>query len=257
VPTYRSLLTGKVTAADANRALTDLRTIRTERITHARHTLAEALREAARHEDPRLSPEGLDERRRELAAAARKTAGEELAAIERDARAAQEAITDFAADQAAATGDSTTQLLEETRAARAWHRARTLLDSGRSVPSVVAGADVDTLRALRAELPTYLAAQTTPPTGIEASLAEDFDPAPVLRTIDRALSEKLPGDQGHALRYRLGMDEVTPALDILLTALRAEVNDAVRSDSHGLETAIAARMADSHARATLDAVGAE
>ncbi|MGP3947236.1 hypothetical protein [Streptomyces sp. 7N604] len=184
-------------------------------------------------------------RRAELESAAREQAAAQLDRIEREANNAA-ALVRTVADKATAAArprDAAEQLLAETRQARAWDRARALLDAGRTVPEVIAGADADTLYALRAELPTYLAAQRTKPQGLAGAGFTEPDPARILHTIDCALVDHLPTAQGAALRARLDLDEIEPGLRETLAGLRREV-DGTADPSNALRTAIAARLAD-------------
>ncbi|MEV6582375.1 hypothetical protein AB0M92_29910 [Streptomyces sp. NPDC051582] len=79
----------------------------------------------------------------------------------------------------------------------------------------------------------------------------EADPAPVLRTIDRAPVDRLPKDQSAALRIRLDLDQAESGLRETVAGLRRQV-DGSASDSDGLRSAIAARFADQEA-ARLDA----
>ncbi|MCT9090619.1 hypothetical protein N4G70_17405 [Streptomyces sp. ASQP_92] len=68
----------------------------------------------------------------------------------------------------------------------------------------------------------------------------------MLRTLDRALSEKLPKEQGAALRIRLDLDQTEPGLHETLAGLRRQT-DGTADPSDGLRSAIAARLADHNA----------
>lgn len=213
-------------------------------------TLADRLAEARRFRDPDLAEEANAGRRAELESKAREQAAAELDRIERETNNAA-ALVRTVADKATTTSRPTgaaEQLLAETRQARAWERARALLDAGRTVPEVINGADADTLHALRAELPTYLAAQRTKPQGLAAAGFTEPDPARILHTIDRGLIDHLPKQQGSALRARLDLDALEPGLRETLAGLRREV-DGTADGSNALRSAVAARLADQQAGA--------
>ncbi|PJM98092.1 hypothetical protein CG740_37030 [Streptomyces sp. CB01201] len=70
----------------------------------------------------------------------------------------------------------------------------------------------------------------------------------MLRTLDRALVDRLPKDQGAALRIRLDLDQAEPGLRETLAGLRRAVNGTA-DPSDGLRSAIAARFADQQATA--------
>ncbi|MFI9261154.1 hypothetical protein ACIGT4_26115 [Streptomyces sioyaensis] len=233
---------------DSNAATYRLTQTRKTELVELRRRLSDALAEARTFRDPDLTEEANARRRAELERTARQQATADLNRIEREANNAATLVRTVA-DKATAAGrprDATEQLLAETRQARAWDRARALLDAGRTVPEVIAGSDADTLHALRAELPTYLAAQRTKPQGLAGAGFTEIDPARILRTIDRALVDHLPAKQGAALRARLDLDELEPGLRETLAGLRREV-DGTADASNGLRSAIAARFADQQA----------
>ncbi|QRX90854.1 hypothetical protein [Streptomyces noursei] len=239
---------------DANAATHRLKqTRKTELVELGRH-LSDDLAKARTFRDPDLTEEATTRRRAELEKKARAQAAADLDRIEREANAAATLVRTVADKATAATRprDAAEQLLAETRQARAWDRARALLEAGRTVPEVIKGADADTLHALRAELPTYLAAQHTKPRGMAGAGFTEIDPARILHTIDRALVDHLPKPQGAALRARLDLDALEPGLRESLAGLRREV-DGTAAPGNGLRTAIAARLADQQAAAPLPA----
>lgn len=232
---------------DANRAVQQLTKTRTDLGAMLRR-LDEQLRQARTFRDPDLTPEANTRRREELARTAREQAGAYLTRTEAQTNQAAtmvRTVADHALTKQAP--DPTTQLLAETRQARAWERTRSLLEAGRPVPEVIDAADLDTLHALRTELPTYLATRTTLPPGLDAAGHTETPPDRLLHTIDRALTEQLPGNQAAALRARLDLDELEPGLRELLAGIRREVEGTANSNN-GLHTAIAARLADQHPR---------
>lgn len=121
--------------------------------------LVAQLRQAEAFTDPDLNPEAINRRREQMRAdaleRARATIGtaHEVATFkaERAARAAT----------AGASGQDTAADL--TARAYAWERARMLLEAGRDLDDVLAGADELTARAVGEWAPTWLRAQTVRP----------------------------------------------------------------------------------------------
>ncbi|MER5564128.1 hypothetical protein CG740_37025 [Streptomyces sp. CB01201] len=144
-----------------------VRRARSTDLVELRRRLDDALATARTFRYPDLTDDANARRRTEMAANARKQAAADLDKIERETNTAADKVRAYADRTAApAPREAAEQLLAETRQARAWDRARALLDAGRSTMDVISGADLDTLYALRAELPTYLAAQRTKPEGM-------------------------------------------------------------------------------------------
>ncbi|MFE3940600.1 hypothetical protein ACFXPV_01765 [Streptomyces sp. NPDC059118] len=121
-----------------------------------------------------------------------------------------------------------------------------MLDVGRSAADVIGSADIDTLRALRVELPSYLAARRAKPEGLAGLGWAEADPAPVLRTIDRALVDRLPKGQSAALRIHLGLDQAEPSPRETVAGLRHQAYGSA-GDGDGLRSTVAARLADQEA----------
>ncbi|MEV0440909.1 hypothetical protein AB0I84_08980 [Streptomyces spectabilis] len=232
---------------DAQLALATVRRARSTDLVELRRRLDTALAAARAFRAPDLTDEANARRRADMERTAREQAAADLDQIERATTTAGAQIRAYAQHTAApAPRGAAEQLLAETRQARAWERARSLLDAGRTTADVISGADLDTLHALRAELPTYLAAQRTKPQGMAAADFTEADPAPLLRTLDRALVDRLPKDQGAALRLRLDLDEAEPGLRETLAGLRRQV-DGTADGSDALRSAVAARLADQDA----------
>uniref|UniRef100_A0AAU2JND4 Uncharacterized protein n=1 Tax=Streptomyces sp. NBC_00049 TaxID=2903617 RepID=A0AAU2JND4_9ACTN len=237
---------------DAQLSLATVHRAREADLAGLRRRLDDGLSQARTFRDPDLTDEANARRRAEMERAARERAGTELDSIEHTTNAAAEQIRAYAERMSAPTArDATEQLLAETRRGRAWDRTRALLDAGRSAADVIGSADVDTLRALRVELPSYLAARSAKPEGLAGLGWTEADPAPVLRMVDRSLVDRLPKDQSAALRIRLDLDQAEPGLRETVAGLRRQV-DGSAADGDGLRSAIAARFADQEA-AQLDA----
>ncbi|MEU7581955.1 hypothetical protein AB0B50_30705 [Streptomyces sp. NPDC041068] len=229
---------------DAQLALGTVRRARSTDLVELRRRLDTALSTAHTFRDPDLTDEANTRRRADMERKAREQAAADLDQIERATTTAGQQIRAYAEQTTApAPREAAEQLLAEARQGRAWDRARALLEAGRSTADIISGADLDTLQALRAELPTYLAAQRTKPQGMAAADFTETDPTPVLRTIDRALVGKLPKHQGAALRLRLDLDKTEPGLRETLAGLRRQV-DGTADGSDALRSAIAARFAD-------------
>ncbi|MEU3277298.1 hypothetical protein [Streptomyces antibioticus] len=232
---------------DANTAVHRLTETRKTDLAALRRRLSDALTAAHTFRDPDLTDEANNRRRADMARAAREQAAADLDRIEAQANQAA-ALVRAVADKTTArpAGGAAEQLLAETRQARAWDRARALLDAGRTTQDVIEGADLDTLHALRTELPTYLAAQHTKPQGLAGAEFTEPDPARVVHTVERALADRLPAEQGAALRARLNLDALEPGLRETLAGLRREV-DGTADASNALRSAVAARIADQQA----------
>ncbi|MGD3108552.1 hypothetical protein [Streptomyces sp. YGL11-2] len=227
----------------------------THRLTQTRKTelvelgrrLSDDLAKAHTFRDPDLTDEANQRRRAEMERAARKQAAADLDRIQRETDAAATLVRTVA-NNATATpaAGAAEQLLTETQQARAWDRARALLTAGRTLSEVIKGADRDTLNALRAELPTYLATQRTKPQGLASADFTEPDPSRAVPAVERSLVDRLPKPQGAALRARLDLDALEPGLRETPAGLRREV-DGTTDPSNGLRSAIAARLADQQA----------
>ncbi|MFD5105712.1 hypothetical protein [Streptomyces cinereoruber] len=244
---------GQLSNYDVNTALGALRKIRNERSVQLRKEYSKAETAARTFTDPHLNAEGLKARRDEMLAQARAALAAAVQQMEAEAKQAADTVRRYTQDkQSAASADPNAQLLAEMRQGKAWDRARALLDSGRSPAEVIATADVDTLRALRTELPTYLATQVKREPGLlqAHSQAEPFDPAPVLRTIDLALAEKIGGTEGQAMRYALDLAAVEPGVNVTLKSLRTEALGLMDSTAR-MSAAMEAHYVDQEAARTL------
>jgi hypothetical protein len=204
-----------VTAADA---LDHVRQITTTVLPQAQQRVTDAARAAQTFTDPNLSAEGLEARRRELAEQARQMSASLADALAAEVQRAA-AIARDAADRHNAPGDTHDQLLAEMRQSRAWERARAQLDAGAALSEVIESADVDTLRALRAEYPAYLRAQDRR-RGLDRAQGDRPDPTAAVRAVDEALVPLLPGEAGRALAAKLATDSALEATRQALDALR-------------------------------------
>ncbi|WP_411146993.1 hypothetical protein [Streptomyces sp. x-80] len=232
---------------DANTATHRLKQTRKTDLVELRRRLDAALSKARTFRDPDLTDEANHRHRTEMERAARKQAAADLDRIQCETDAAATLVRTVA-NKATATpaGGAAEQLLAETRQARAWDRARALLDAGRTLPEVIKDADLDTLHALRAEMPTYLATQHTKPSGLDGADFTEPDPTRAVHVVEHALADRLPKPQGAALRARLDLDALEPGLRETLAGLRREA-DGTAAPDNGLRTAIAARLADQQA----------
>ncbi|WP_162602613.1 hypothetical protein [Streptomyces spongiicola] len=231
---------------DANTAVHRLTETRKTDLAALRRRLSDALAAAHTFRDPDLTDEANNRRRADMARAAREQAAADLDRIEAQASQAASLVRTVANKATAPAGGTAEQLLAETRQGRAWDRARALLDAGRTAQDVIEGADLDTLSALRTELPSYLAARHTKPQGLAGAEFTEPDPARVVHTVERALADRLPAEQGAALRARLNLDALEPGLRETLAGLRREV-DGTGDAGNALRSAVAARLADRQA----------
>lgn len=147
--------------------------------------------------------------------------------------------------------DPTAALLAEQRQTRAWNRALSLLNSGRSVHRVIATAnDADTIAALRAELPTWITSQTP----AQASLIlgthpdDEHDFNPLMRTLDQRLAQITPGPDSTVLKARVDLDRIEPGTRAFLNGLRMEIE---HGQSMGLNTALEVHYTDAEAARTI------
>lgn len=146
-------------------------------------------------------------REQQLASLRERTEAAFLQAREQVA-AAREAIADWRSPVASSVE---AQILAEQREARAWTRAERMLSTGVAaqalIDQAVTGGDVDTLRALKAELPSYLGSQLAGRTLEERQVAT----VDAGRAIDLALAKALPdGGEKQALRARLRVEALAP-----------------------------------------------
>ena len=103
-------------------------------------------------------------------------------------------------------GDTTAQLLAETRQGRAWDRVRAQLDGGRHwstlVDEAVQARDAASIRALAAELPAYMKAAG-------GRDAEQLDVQQLAEHLDVATYRVLGDDQGPGTAARLRLHAAT------------------------------------------------
>ena len=130
-------------------------------------------------------------------------------------------------DQFPPDGDA---LLIETRMGKAWERLRPQLEAGRHWSSVVADAtaegDVDTLRALRVELPAWAAGREvydSAPSiaaGIETSAVEFRER--VRAEVDPSLARIASGPEAEVAEIRVRLAATLGLVDALLTSITQE-----------------------------------
>lgn len=137
-----------------------------------------------------------------------------LAEIRSGADAARDLLGQVAAELDQPAGDSAAQLLAETRQQRAWERARTQLDAGRShhdlIKAAGAAGDAATLAALRSELPAYLEGKHPRPSGLDGrGESAAVDVAHLNRALDVATARGLGDDKGAGTAARLRLHAST------------------------------------------------
>lgn len=151
------------------------------------------------------------------------------------------------------TGDVNAQLLAETRQARAWDRARPMLEAGRTWRSLLAEAekagDTDTVQALAAELPAYFESTRQVTGGIHGDADQTLDREHVTRTLRASLARTLGGDQGPgtAARNRMQAEAHAPVAEAHLDRLDREVS----GQRAGIGDAVAIRLAEQERDAAL------
>ncbi len=230
-------------ALDDLRALIDgdtLRTIRRER---------DAAIAAARQPDPDLSDQANQRRRVDVEQSANERVRAQLDDLDRQARQLADRVTRWADVQQEPT-DPTSALLAETRQQRAWARVQPLLDSGRtSLGAALRGAtDLDTVRAIRAELPAWLAAQSAVADGRGIMRAMEGRNGGAVRSelldlADRRTAALTPGEAGQRLRARIALADVMTQVTAGTEAFRRELTGA------GSPTATAFAVRDARASA--------
>lgn len=155
-----------------------------------KQTLQVDLSEAYRHDNPNLTPEGLAQKRSELAKAAQQRGGVVLAALRARMTAEATAVSERAAKVRPRVDDPAT-------IQRKWDQARMRLDAGMSLRQVVATADADTLAAITEWAPTWLDVQAhlSQPSGVEGAKP---DTARTLAQLHNSIDERLLviGDDG-------------------------------------------------------------
>ncbi|MFC9087052.1 hypothetical protein [Nocardiopsis dassonvillei] len=198
-----------------------------------------------------LTPEGQRDRQDRQRAAARDKALARLDHLETEFNVNADYIRAAANAVHTPPTDPTAALLAEQRQTRAWNRAQTLLNSGRTVHQVIRTAnDADTIEALRAELPTWITAQSPARIGVimgsDPDAARDF--TPLMRTLDQRLAEITPGLDSNLLKYRLELDRIEPGARVILRGLRNEIEHGRPMD---IGTALEAHYVDQFAARTI------
>lgn len=146
------------------------------------------------------------------------------------------------------------RLLDDQQELRAWTRAERLLSTGSSPIDMVrqaeAQSDVTTLRALRAELPSWAAASARPGSTIEERQAAFGQ---IKQLIDVSLSRTLPDTRERlALRGRLLWEALAPIVEQEQGFTLSEVQGTRRMS--GLQNAIAIAYLTDQAAPVLEAV---
>lgn len=158
--------------------------------------LQQALDYARGYTDPKLSAEGLAEKRAELAAKAQLAATQQVNNLRVEHQQASAAITAWAGSKRPRIADDAVQL---QKLSLAWDRARALLDSGRSVGQVLESAtDPTMVLAIREWAPDYLRASTPRQEGL-VGLREEADYSALARSADDRLAQLHGGDVATAV----------------------------------------------------------
>jgi hypothetical protein len=202
-------------------------------------SLTSELQKARAYTDADLSPDGLAKKRQELERAARERLQTELAIVR------GQADQDLATMRAFADEDRPKSAASELRQQRLWDRTRMLLESGRSLPQLIAETDdVETLLAIREEAPIWLRAQSQPGAMGERS---EPDVAGLVRSVDHRLAETADGLAGVAASWALEADAIEAALQPTLGYLTQEAAGTAHQ-GQGLQAAIESRMAEREAQ---------
>lgn len=186
-----------------------------------------------------------DSYRKELIDKARQDALDALDGIKRTAQAARETLEQAARELSEPSGDTSAQLLDETRQGRAWERIRPQLDKGRGPRDLIAEAekarDRSALLALAAELPAYLETQRPHGVGLIGGVREPLDLAELRDTLDLAIGRTLGSDHGpgSAAQVRVFLSAVNPLVESQLDS----AGKVARGWNTGLSEAYANKMA--------------
>jgi excisionase family DNA binding protein len=232
--------------ARAQRARQKLQTVRPALTELQRDYTAQAAA-AANLIDPNLSVQGLQERREELQQAAREVLGEMAGDIRTGLGTDVQVLVDYAQQlRPPLTADS-------VRQTRLWDRTRALLESGRTLGTVLRTIDdTDTLLVLHDEFPAWFRAQTTAPRGLDAADWDEPDVDQALARVDARLAEIAGGDIREAMQWgreSLALQaELSPMLDHL-----EQVANNTATGSGGLQAAIAGRIASRTVNPTAEA----
>jgi hypothetical protein len=150
--------------------------------------------------------------------------------------------------------DPNETLLVEHRLSRAWNRVKPQLDAGRHRSSIlcdaVAQGDLDTLRALRAELPGWAAGRevydSSPSSaaGMEAAQAEFR--RQVRAEVDTALARVASGTEAEAAELRVRQAATLDLVDALLSGVGQE---AAGVSVYGLADALVVQAAERELKA--------
>lgn len=213
--------------------------------------------EPPREERGQWNDQRVREQRQTLTNDVRQHVTSQLDAIEQRASAAETAISEYTAG----AGDRPDDAGADTRETRAWDRARAMLDAGVSPAEVIAGADVDGLRALRRELPAWLTVRhlqeeqrtgggklTASRSAVEQRLRDQEAKArPHLDAVTQRLAEVLPKPEGDRLRLALDAPHLLAGVRERVTGMRSDFRE--NGAGGGLRAVLAARMAERQAGA--------
>lgn len=184
------------------------------------------------HKDPNLSDAGLAQLQAEMRRETRAAIGVNASKL-RERAEARRFMSNLAATAARPRiGDDAGSLV---RAQQKWEQTKLMLESGRPLHKIIETAELDVLLAIEEFAPTWLAAQTSLPSGF-AGMGSDVTPHDLKALIMPRLIALSPKDAADALRD-------AQATEIDVAKAQPYIDDAERMsqgiDANPLGTAIA------------------
>lgn len=217
-----------------------------EAVTAAR-TAADRI--AGIRQDPNLS----DRYRDELIGQQRAQLAEQLAAHRATVNDARRTLLAAAAELSRPTGDTTAQLLAETRQQRAWARIRPQLDAGRGLRDILAEAvtarDDAAVLALAVEAPAWVQANHPRASGLDRLGDGGPDLEGLRQALDVATARVLGDDKGPGTAASLRL-HVTAQHPLAVAKL-----DQAATGGRDLGAAIAVKQAEQTAHAIAAQLG--
>jgi hypothetical protein len=173
-----------------------------------RVTLQEKVQEINMIESSRMTVQGLADHKAELISAAHAELKDQLGVAVRQAAQDFAVVRAWDAAHRPQGGQDELSFMKEQRA---WERVRQLLDAGRALTPIIAQtADLDTLLAIRQEVPTWLQAQS----GLGT-----YDLPGLLATVDRRMAQLTTGDAQTALLQDLELPVIEARTSGLASSL--------------------------------------